>query len=34
MCLQFLWLLESPSSLLACALPTLGSVNSEDNEIQ
>ena len=34
MCLQFLWLLESPSSLLARALPTLDSVNSEDSEIQ
>ena len=34
MCLQFLWLLESPSSLLARALPTLGSANSEDSEIQ
>ena len=34
MCLQFLWLLESLSSLLACALPTLGSANSEDSEIQ
>ena len=28
MCLQFLWLLESPSSLLAHTLPTLGSANS------
>ena len=28
MWLQFLWLLESPSSLLAHALPTLGSANS------
>ena len=27
-CLQFLWLLESPSSLLAHTLPTLGSANS------
>ena len=27
MCLQFLWLLDSPSSLLACTLPTLGSAN-------
>ena len=27
MCLQFLRLLESPSSLLAGTLPTLGSVN-------
>ena len=26
-CLQFLWLLKSPSSLLACVLPTLGSAN-------
>ena len=34
MCLQFLWLLESPSSLLARALLTLGSANSEDSEIQ
>ena len=31
MCLQFLWLLESPSSLLACTLPTLGSANSVDS---
>ena len=31
MCLQFLWLLESPSSLLAHALPTLGSGNSVDS---
>ena len=28
MCLKFLWLFESHSSLLAHALPTLGSVNS------
>lgn len=28
MWLQFLWLLESPSSLLAHAFPTLGSANS------
>ena len=32
MCLQFLWLLKSPSSLLACALPTLGSANSVNSE--
>ena len=33
MCLQFLQLrlLESPSSLLASALPTLGSANSADS---
>ena len=31
MCLQFLWLLESPSSLQAHALPTLGSGSSADN---
>ena len=30
-CLQFLQLLKSPSSLLAHALPTLGSVNSADS---
>ena len=30
MCLQFLQLLESPSRLSARALPTLGSVNSDD----
>ena len=29
-CLHFLWLLESPPSLLACALPALGSANSAD----
>ena len=34
MCLQFLWLLESSSSLLARALPTLGWVNSADSDIQ
>ena len=35
MCLQLLlWLLEFSSSLLVCALPTLGSVNSVDSEIQ
>ena len=28
MCLQFLWLLESPCSLLDHTLPTLGSANS------
>ena len=34
MCLQLLlWLLEFSSSLLVCALPTLGSVNSMDSEI-
>ena len=32
MCLQSLWLLESSSSLLAHALPTLGSVNSVNSE--
>ena len=31
MCLQFLWLLSSVSSLLAWALPTLDSVNSADS---
>ena len=31
MCLQFLWLLKSSSSLLACALPTVGSANSVDS---
>ena len=31
MCLQFLWLLSSVSSLLACSLPTLDSVNSADS---
>ena len=31
LCLQFLQLLKSPSSLLAHALPTLGSVNSADS---
>ena len=30
-CLQFLWLLKSPSSLLAGALRTLSSVNSVDS---
>ena len=34
MCLQFLWLLESSSSLLARALSTLGWVNSADSDIQ
>ena len=34
MCLQLLLLLESPSSLLAHALPTLGSTNSMHSEIQ
>ena len=28
MCMQFLWLLASPSSFLAHTLPTLGSANS------
>ena len=32
MCLQFLRLLESPSILLAHALPTLGSVNSVNSK--
>ena len=32
--LQFLWLLEPSSSLLAWALSTTGSVNSVDSEIQ
>ena len=32
MCLQFLWLLESSSSLLTCTLPILGSVNSLNSE--
>ena len=32
MCLQFLRLLTSPSSLLACTLPTVGSVNSVNSE--
>ena len=31
MCLHFLWLLTSSSSLLAQALPTLGSMNSADS---
>lgn len=31
-CLQFLRLLESPSNLLAWALPTLGSANSAHSE--
>ena len=31
MCLQFLWLLKSPSSLLAGALPILSSANSVDS---
>ena len=31
MCLQFLWLLKTPSSLLVCTLPTLGSANSVDS---
>ena len=30
-CLQFPWLLESSSSLLACPLPTPGSANSADS---
>ena len=34
MCLHFLWLLASSSSLLAHALPTLGSANSAYSEIQ
>ena len=34
MCLQFLWLLASPSSLLVHASPTLGSANSAYNEIR
>ena len=34
MCLQFLWLFESLSSLLAHTLATLGSVNSAHSEIQ
>ena len=33
-CLQFPWLLKSFSRILALALPTLGSVNSEHSEIQ
>ena len=32
MCLQFLWLLESPSSLLDHTLPTLGSANSVNSK--
>ena len=31
MCLQFLQILKSSSSLLACALPTLGSANNVDS---
>ena len=31
MCLQSLWLLSSVSSLLACCLPTLDSVNNADS---
>ena len=31
MCLKFLWIPESPSSLLACALPILGSANCADS---
>ena len=31
MFLPSLWLLASSSSLLVCALPTLGSVNSENS---
>ena len=34
LCLQFLWLLTFSSSLLAHALPTMGSVNSVHSEIQ
>ena len=34
LCLQFLQLLKSPSSLLACVLPTMGSANSAHSEIQ
>ena len=30
-CSSYGWLLESPSSLLACTLSTLGSLNSVDN---
>ena len=32
MCLQFLWLLTSSSSLLARALPTLSSANSVNSK--
>ena len=32
MCMQFPWPLKSPSSILACTLPTLGSTNSVDSE--
>ena len=32
MCLQFLRLLTSPSSFLACTLPTVGSANSVNSE--
>ena len=32
-CLQFLWLLKPPSSLLAHALPILGSGNSAQSEL-
>ena len=31
-CLQFPWFLESSSSLLACALPTLGAANSGNSK--
>ena len=34
MYLQFLWLLEFSSSLLACTLPTMGSANSVLSETQ
>ena len=34
MYLQLLWLLEFSSSLLACTLPTMGSVNSTHHEEQ
>lgn len=34
MCLQFLWLLPSPSSLSACVLPILGSANGADSVTQ
>ena len=34
MCLQFLWPLKSPSSLLAHSLPPLGSKNSVHSGIQ
>ena len=32
MCLKFLWLLKSSSSLLVCALPTLDSANSVNSK--